>query len=145
MMGYQIGGSIFMGVFGAIVFIGIGFGIYVLINRNTEQALAVYITLEAGGTLKRHITPVDVCLYILEGEPTIEIGEETQKVTADHLVESPANIAYAISNETDRRVRILSWSNRQNRQPQQTWCRNSCFFKFFQRGHNAEPTPGVNT
>lgn len=74
---------------------------------DTPHALAVHITLEAGERLKRHVTPVDVFFYVLEGEPTIEIGEEKQRVAADHLVESPARILHCIYNETDRRARIL--------------------------------------
>ena len=74
---------------------------------DSPHALAVHITLEAGEHLKRHVTPVDVFFYVLEGEPTLEIGEEKQRVIADHLVESPANIVHCIYNETDRRARIL--------------------------------------
>ena len=74
---------------------------------NTPNAIAVHITLEAGERLKRHQTPVDVFFYVLEGEPTIEIGEEKQRVAADHLVESPANITHCLYNETDARARIL--------------------------------------
>ena len=74
---------------------------------DTPHAFVVHITLEAGERLKRHVTPVDVFFYILEGEPTIEIGQEKQRVAADHLVESPANILHCIYNETDCRARIL--------------------------------------
>ena len=74
---------------------------------DSPHALAVHITLEAGERLKRHVTPVDVFFYVLEGEPTIEIDEEKQRVIADHLVESPANIIHCLYNDTDRRARIL--------------------------------------
>lgn len=74
---------------------------------DSPHALAVHITLEAGERLKRHVTPVDVFFYVLEGEPTIEIGEEKQQVAADHLVESPANMVHCIYNDTGHRARIL--------------------------------------
>ncbi len=74
---------------------------------DSEHATAVHITLEAGERLKKHITPVDVFFYILEGEPTIEIGDEKVKVSADRLVESPAKIPHCIHNETDHVARIL--------------------------------------
>ena len=74
---------------------------------DTEHSIAVHITLEAGEKLKPHITPVDVFFYILEGEPTIEVGKEKEKVSADHLIESPANIPHCIYNETDKIARIL--------------------------------------
>ncbi len=74
---------------------------------NTEHAMAVHITLEAGEKLKPHITPVDVFFYVLEGEPTIEVGKEREVVSADHLIESPAKIPHCIYNETDEIARIL--------------------------------------
>ena len=67
----------------------------------------VHITLEPAESLKKHITPVDAIFYVLEGNPTIEIGEECQQVGPDTIVESPARIPHNIMNETDSRARIL--------------------------------------
>ncbi len=74
---------------------------------DTGNAMAVHITLEAGEHLKPHITPVDVFFYVLEGTPTIEIGDERQVVKADHLVESPAKIKHCLYNEAEQVARIL--------------------------------------
>ena len=74
---------------------------------DTQHAVAVHITLEAGEKLKPHVTPVDVFFYVLEGEPTFEIGKERKPVAADHLIESPAKIPHCITNETDQIARIL--------------------------------------
>jgi quercetin dioxygenase-like cupin family protein len=74
---------------------------------STEHAMVVHITLQAGEQLKPHITPVDVFFYVLEGTPTIAIGEEKQAVAAEHLVESPANIKHCIYNETGQVARVL--------------------------------------
>jgi len=74
---------------------------------DSEHATAVHITLEAGEKLKKHITPVDVFFYVLEGEPTIEIGGEKLKIQTDHLVESPAKIPHCLYNETEKLARIL--------------------------------------
>ncbi len=74
---------------------------------DTQHAVAVHITLEAGEKLKPHITPVDVFFYVLEGEPTLEIGKERKTATADHLIESQAEISHCIYNETEQRARIL--------------------------------------
>lgn len=74
---------------------------------DTQHAVAVHITLEAGEKLKPHITPVDVFFYVLEGEPTFEIGKERKTAAADHLIESPAKIPHCITNETEQRARIL--------------------------------------
>ena len=74
---------------------------------DTEHAIAVHITLEAGERLKPHITPVDVFFYVLEGTPTIEVGDERQAIESDCLVESPAKIKHCLYNDTDRVARIL--------------------------------------
>ncbi len=43
---------------------------------DTESAQVVHITLQPGEALKKHITPVDVVFYVLEGRGVVEIGEE---------------------------------------------------------------------
>ena len=67
----------------------------------------VHITLEPAESLKKHITPVDALFYVLEGNPTIEVGEERQQVGPDTIIESPARIPHNIMNETESRARIL--------------------------------------
>lgn len=74
---------------------------------DTKDAMVVHLTLEAGEKLKRHITPVDVFFYILEGNPEIEIGEERIQVSPDHLVESPAGIVHCIYNHGAEKARVL--------------------------------------
>ena len=67
----------------------------------------VHITLEPAGSLKKHKTPVDAIFYVLEGNPTIEIGEEQQQAGPDTIIESPARVPHRIMNETESRARIL--------------------------------------
>jgi len=74
---------------------------------STEHAMVVHITLLAGEHLRRHITPVDIFFYVLEGSPIIEIGDEKRQVDADSLVESPAGIPHCLYNETQKQARIL--------------------------------------
>lgn len=74
---------------------------------NKESAQVMHITLQAGEALKPHKTPVDVFFYVLEGAPSILVGEEKVQVSKDALVESPADIVHNISNETDDLARIL--------------------------------------
>jgi mannose-6-phosphate isomerase-like protein (cupin superfamily) len=57
---------------------------------DTDNAIAVVITLQPGESLKKHITPVDVFFYVLEGTGIVEIGTEKAEVKRDQLVESPA-------------------------------------------------------
>lgn len=74
---------------------------------NKETAQVMHITLQPGESLKPHKTPVDVFFYILEGKPTIHIGEESVAFEKDRLIESPADIVHSISNEGSDIARIL--------------------------------------
>ena len=74
---------------------------------DTPHAIAVVITLKPGEALKKHITPVDVFFYVLEGSGVIEIGNEKQTVGKDILVESPARIPHRWSNESSSVFRVL--------------------------------------
>lgn len=67
---------------------------------NTENAQAIHIQLEPGQSLKKHITPVDVFFYILEGQGVVEIGDEQESVCKDMLVESPAKIPHRLLNKS---------------------------------------------
>ena len=73
----------------------------------SPQATVVHMALNPGENLKSHVTPVDVFFYILEGEPTIEIGDEREKVSADSLIESPAGIPHCVYNESATSARFL--------------------------------------
>lgn len=63
-----------------------------------ETAQVMHITLKPGETLKPHKTPVDVCFYVLEGTPTVHIGEDSKQFDKDTLIESPADIVHYLSN-----------------------------------------------
>jgi len=74
---------------------------------NKESAQAMLMVLNPGESLKPHKTPVDVFFFIVEGKPTIHIGDESEVCEADTLIESPANIVHYISNESESLARIL--------------------------------------
>lgn len=76
-----------------------------LYNKNSAQAM--HIRLKPGESLKPHKTPVDVFFFILEGSPTIHIGDEAEVCSADSLIESPAGILHHISNPSGNIARIL--------------------------------------
>ncbi|MDD4255912.1 MAG: cupin domain-containing protein, partial [Methanofollis sp.] len=52
---------------------------------DTEHATMVHIALQPGESLKKHITPVDVAFYVLEGTGIVEIGDERQECGPDTL------------------------------------------------------------
>ncbi len=72
-----------------------------------DHALIMHLFLKAGEALKPHITPVDVAFYVLEGNPTIMVGDEKVKFSKDDLIESPKDIVHNVLNETDSDVRVL--------------------------------------
>jgi len=74
---------------------------------DTDHALIMHMMLKPGQNLKPHFTPVDVAFYILEGTPTILVGEEKIQVKKDDIVESPKDIIHCIYNESDADIRVL--------------------------------------
>ncbi len=73
----------------------------------SPHAMVVVITLKPGEALKKHITPVDVFFYVLEGTGVVEIGDEKQTVGKDMLVESPARVPHRWTNESTAVFRVL--------------------------------------
>jgi quercetin dioxygenase-like cupin family protein len=65
------------------------------------------ITLQPGEQLKKHITPVDVAFYVLEGTGVVEVGEEKETVEKDTLIESPKDIPHCWYNESSDVLRIM--------------------------------------
>ncbi len=74
---------------------------------NKESAMVTVITLKPGESLKRHITPVDVAFYVLEGTGVVEIGEEKKEVSKDTLVESPKDILHCWYNDSNKDLKFL--------------------------------------
>jgi len=71
------------------------------------HAAVVLITLHPGESLKRHVTPVDVIFYVLEGTGTVEIGDEKATLGKDTLIESPARIPHRWINDGGTVFRVL--------------------------------------
>lgn len=74
---------------------------------DSPHAMAVVITLQPGEALKKHMTPVDVFFYVLEGSGVVEIGDEKERVGKDMLIESPARIPHLLMNESAAAFRVL--------------------------------------
>lgn len=74
---------------------------------DTENAQVILITLKPNESLKKHITPVDVIFYVLEGRGIVEIGGERREVDKDTLIDSPAKIPHCWYNESDSILRFL--------------------------------------
>ncbi len=74
---------------------------------NTAEAMITVITLKPGQSLKRHITPVNVAFYVLEGRGVVEIGEEKMNVIKDTLIESPKDIVHCWYNESNAQLKFM--------------------------------------
>jgi quercetin dioxygenase-like cupin family protein len=74
---------------------------------SSDDAMVTVITLKAGQSLKRHVTPVDVAFYVLEGTGIVEIGDEKQEVSKDTLIESPRDIMHCWYNESDEPLKFM--------------------------------------
>jgi len=72
-----------------------------------ENAQVVIFTLKPGESLRRHITPVDVFFYVLDGKGIVEVGDEKKEVDKDTIVNSPAKIVHCWFNESDKPLRIM--------------------------------------
>jgi len=65
------------------------------------------VTLQPGEALKRHVTPVDVFFYVLEGEGVVEVGDEAERVSTDTLTDSPARMPHRLINDRQKTFRFL--------------------------------------
>lgn len=74
---------------------------------DTPEAMITVITLRPGQALKRHVTPVDVAFYVLEGSGEVEIGDERQLISKDTLVESPKDILHCWYNTGSQLLRFM--------------------------------------
>ncbi|MCK5367821.1 MAG: cupin domain-containing protein [Cyclobacteriaceae bacterium] len=74
---------------------------------NTNDAMITIITLEPGQSLKRHITPVDVAFYVLQGTGIVEVADEKMEVTIGTLVESPKDIIHCWYNESSSPLQFM--------------------------------------
>ena len=68
---------------------------------DSEHAMVVHLTLEPGQSLKRHLTPVDVFFYVLEGTGIVEVGDENRP-SPDSWIDSPARVPHCWYNEGDQ-------------------------------------------
>lgn len=82
-------------------------GIEVKALYSQADAQVMHMTLQPGESLKPHKTPVDVFFYVLEGNPTILVGEESFVAEKDTLIESPKEIIHCISNDGNTIARVL--------------------------------------
>ncbi len=73
----------------------------------SDDVVITIITLKPGQSLRKHITPVDVNFYVLQGTGIIQIGDEKLQVQKDTLIESPKDILHCWYNESNEDLRVM--------------------------------------
>lgn len=78
------------------------------ISTGSEQVFVAVGTIPAGMSTGRHLHEIDEeILYVLEGEITAILGEQTMTAGAGETVFVPAGTWMELSNQSDATVRIL--------------------------------------
>ena len=83
------------------------FKLKVIKYHDSADGELLHLTLTPGESMLPHIPPVTLLYYILEGEPTVRIGDEVEDVHTESYLESPGGIATCVSNNSDATVRLL--------------------------------------
>lgn len=74
---------------------------------DSEHGQIVHITLNPDQELLKHVTPVDAAVYILDGEASVRVGDEEEKIGSDTLVEFPEGIPHSVKNSGKTILRFL--------------------------------------
>jgi quercetin dioxygenase-like cupin family protein len=67
----------------------------------------VEMTIEPGGEVRPHATPVHVIFHVIEGEATISVGDESLAVSPGYIVDSPAEVPHGIVNSGEKNFVML--------------------------------------
>lgn len=64
----------------------------------SNKVVVAHIILAPGQIMAPHSVPGDACIYVMEGEPEIALGDEKGIFPAGSVIESPKNIEKTLSN-----------------------------------------------
>ena len=73
----------------------------------SDLAEIIHLQLDPGESTVKHLTSVDIVFYVLEGNATITVGDETETIPADNLIKSPKRVPHNISNQSDTILRVM--------------------------------------
>ncbi len=74
---------------------------------SNEKTEIIRIEFQEHGYFKKHYAPVDVWIYVLEGEGIAEGKTEKIKISKDDMIFSPAGNHHKIINTGKNSLRIL--------------------------------------
>ncbi len=71
------------------------------------EAQANIITMEPGAVIPKHSVTVKTFIFVLEGAATVVTDESSAELSADQLLECPADLQRQVENNTSGRLRIM--------------------------------------
>ncbi len=71
------------------------------------EAQANIITMEPGAVIPKHSVEVKTFFFVLEGTATIATDESSAELSADQLLECPADVDRQVENNASGRLRIM--------------------------------------
>ncbi|MDY6787831.1 MAG: cupin domain-containing protein [candidate division WOR-3 bacterium] len=75
------------------------FNAWKMISRDEAEIIEMHI--KAGMTVPSHITPVDVIFYIIEGQGSVTIGDETENVHSGDFIFSPKAVPHSLKADSE--------------------------------------------
>jgi mannose-6-phosphate isomerase-like protein (cupin superfamily) len=78
---------------------------------SSPEAMIIHITVQPGGFVKPHVTPVDMEFFVLEGEGIFSLGEESTEAGAGILLPSPRGVPHGMKNPGPGILRVLAVKN----------------------------------
>ncbi|MHA1269393.1 MAG: cupin domain-containing protein [Candidatus Helarchaeota archaeon] len=72
-----------------------------------DHVTVIYLNIKKGEALRKHITPVDVFFYVIEGKGLVEIGDEIEEVEKETIIFSPAKVPHRLINKNSDNFRVL--------------------------------------
>jgi quercetin dioxygenase-like cupin family protein len=75
-------------------------GIASRILQNDERSKVVLFGLAAGHEMSLHAAPVPTILYLVEGDATLTLGDETMAVSTRAFTHMPPHLKHAIVADT---------------------------------------------
>ena len=78
---------------------------------SSPEAMVIHITVQSGGFVKPHVTPVDMEFFVLEGRGSFSLGEESTEAGPGILLPSPRGVPHGMKNPGPGLLRVLAIKN----------------------------------
>jgi quercetin dioxygenase-like cupin family protein len=78
---------------------------------SAPEGMIIHIEVRPGGSVKPHVTPVDMEFFVLEGMGTFTLGEEEAEAGPGSLLTAPRGVPHGMRNEGPGLLRVLAVKN----------------------------------